>query len=70
MGYTKDYNRQHAGKAWEIKGWTHDGEVLCVDCADSVIPDETTAEQQFYHPIFGSDEFDELCAPCGVQVVA
>ena len=67
---TATYNRQHAGKAWEIKGWTHDGEVLCVDCADSLIPDETTAEQQFYHPVFGSDEFDELCAPCGVQVVA
>lgn len=69
MGYTAEYNRQHAGKAWEIKAWTHEGEVLCVNCADSIIPDETTAEQQFYHPVFGHDELDALCADCGAQVL-
>jgi hypothetical protein len=70
MGYTAEYNRQHAGKAWEIRGWTHDGAVLCADCGDAAIPDETTAEQQFYHPIFSTDELDELCSDCGVQVLA
>ena len=35
MGYTKEYNREAAGKAWEIIGYTHSGAVCCPDCADS-----------------------------------
>jgi hypothetical protein len=70
MGATATYNRQHAGKAWEILGYTHDGEVYCVDCGDQRIAEETEAERQFIHPIFATDELDATCAPCGVQVIA
>ena len=38
MGYTKEYNRTAAGKAWEILGYTHSGAVYCPDCADSRYP--------------------------------
>ena len=70
MGLTATYNRQHAGKAWEIMGYTHDGEVYCTDCGDQLLASETDAERQFIHPVFATDELNQLCRECGTQVIA
>lgn len=70
MGLTATYNRQHAGKAWEILGYTHDGEVYCTDCGDQLLASETEAERQFIHPVFATDELDQTCRECGTQVLA
>lgn len=43
MGYATKYNQQHAGKAWEILGYLHDGAAHCVPCAELVWIDEALA---------------------------
>ena len=34
MGWATDYNQRHAGKAWEIIGYTGDGMSRCIPCAE------------------------------------
>lgn len=50
MGYATEYNRQHAGTAWEIIGYLHDGDAHCVACAELIWVDEALA---------GADNIDD-----------
>ena len=75
MGYTSEYNRREAGKAWEILGYTHEGAVYCPDCADSRYSRARLMGQGdgVYDnpaPIFASDDADSPlhCALCGAVV--
>ena len=54
MGYATEYNRQHAGMAWEIIGYLHDGVAHCVPCAELVWIDEA---------LCGADHIDDAPAP-------
>jgi hypothetical protein len=76
MGYTREYNRHAAGRAWEILGYTHSGAVYCPDCADSRYPrarimgqDEAVWDNPA--PVFACDDNDSAlhCGLCGAVVL-
>jgi len=76
MGYTREYNRHAAGRAWQILGYTHSGAVYCPDCADARFSDDRLAGRAVDYgvdnpaPLFGSDEIPSAwaCDDCGAII--
>jgi hypothetical protein len=60
----REYNSRHIGKAWAIVAMQWQGETYCADCAG----DWPTYENDLIespHPVFSSDEYDEMtCGYC------
>lgn len=61
------YNARHVGKAWAIVGMTWQGDVYCTreTCAGTwPTYEEDVIESP--HPVFSSDEYDDMvCGNCG-----
>jgi hypothetical protein len=83
MGWAADYNRRHAGKAWEIIGYSSNGDMRCVACAELVytaaILSGDEAGGDGVAPLFSVDSSswrDDhrsgcglACDPCGAAII-
>jgi hypothetical protein len=61
-------------KAWEIVCFTYDADIHCVDCTHlrfgPVTDDLQDSEGNPVHPMFASDEYEELvCGNCLTPIV-
>lgn len=56
-------------KAWEIVGYTRDGDVYCADCGTDVYAGAPSDEEP--NPVFASDEIpnDWTCGSCDAHIV-
>jgi len=70
----EQYNRNSAGKAWEIMGFTHEGSVYCPQCAPVLFPESMLLDAEGGEnptvPVFAVDEYPVWsCDRCGTEIM-